>query len=76
MKEITIVFQTNNIKTKFTIRRDKAMQLYISILVSGMTLRKFHGPRCSLFVRCCGHASALLIDKKHAYCERSIWLLY
>jgi len=42
MKEITIVFQTNNIKTKFTIRRDKAMKLYISILVprhvSGMTL--------------------------------------
>jgi hypothetical protein len=45
MKEITIVFQTNSIKTKFTIRRDKAMQLYISILVSGMTLRKLHGPK-------------------------------
>ena len=67
MKEITIVFQTNNIKTKFTIRRDKAMKLYISILVprhvSGMTLRKFHGRKSPLFVKCGGHASVLLIEK-------------
>jgi hypothetical protein len=53
MKEITIVFQTNNIKTKFTVHRDKGMKLYISNLiarhVSGMTLRKFHRPKSPLF---------------------------
>jgi hypothetical protein len=31
MNEITIVFQTNNIKTKFTVHREKGMKLYISI---------------------------------------------
>jgi hypothetical protein len=55
MKEITIVFQTNNIKTKFTVHREKGMKLYISILiarhVSGMTLRKLHGPNIPSFVK-------------------------
>jgi hypothetical protein len=40
MKEITIVLQTNNIKTNFTVHREKGMKLYILILIARNDLKE------------------------------------
>jgi hypothetical protein len=63
-----------------SVHREKGMKLYISILiarhVSGMTLRKFHGPKSPLFCEMMWSCKCFINWKKHTYCGRSMWLLY
>jgi hypothetical protein len=49
MKEITIVLQTNNIKTNFTVHREKGMKLYILILIARNDLKEASWAKYPLF---------------------------
>jgi hypothetical protein len=76
-KKLQLYFkQTTSKQNSQSTEKKKGMKLYISILiarhVSGMTLRKLHGPNMPSFVKWCGHASVLLIEKTYILWEINV----